>query len=104
MTQVVLDPRYASALSARFAVQTALKYRLTGESEWHSGDSINMSGSGLLFHCDHLLQPGQEIEIYIPVAFTPAPVFPLRIARAYVVRAMPATAENHRHAMAVQFL
>ncbi|MBI2681666.1 MAG: hypothetical protein HYX26_00335 [Acidobacteriales bacterium] len=104
MTQVVLDPRYATALSARFVVQTALKYRLAGGTEWHNGDAINMSGSGLFFYCDNVLKPEQEIEIYIPVAFAPASVFPLRIAKAYVVRTVPASAENHRDAMAIQFL
>ena len=104
MTQVVLDPRYATALSARFVVQSALKYRLVGKPDWYNGDAINMSGSGLFFYCDRLLKPEQEIEIYIPVTFAPASVFPLRIAKAYIVRTVPATEDNHRDAMAVQFI
>src|SRR5262249_3022896 len=43
-------------------MRLALRYR-TGESEWLSATTVNISASGVLFVVDHLMKQGTPIEM-----------------------------------------
>jgi DNA-binding response OmpR family regulator len=47
----------------RFQLQLPLKYRRIDESDWHDGETRNISRSGLLFQAEDLLQPNVVLEI-----------------------------------------
>lgn len=73
----------------RFPIVVSLRYRPAVDSEWRDGESVNISGTGVLFRA------AQRLELQIPVelSFTlPAAVAggtPVRIdCRGQVVRAL----------------
>jgi len=47
----------------RFVILLPFRYRKTSETEWHEGTILNMSGTGVLFQGDELLEPKTEVEI-----------------------------------------
>lgn len=47
----------------RFQLHLPLRYRRLGEKEWHTGQTQNISRSGMLFQADELLQPSSQLEI-----------------------------------------
>ncbi len=47
----------------RFIILLPLRYRKAGETQWHEGTILNMSGTGVLFQGDELLEPKIEVEI-----------------------------------------
>jgi hypothetical protein len=54
--------------SRRFPLRLALRYRRTGSSpasNWMSGESLNISSTGLLFTTTEAVQPGQGIEAFV---------------------------------------
>ena len=54
----------------RFAIRTALRYRITGDLEWRQGTTENISSSGVLFRCEHSVEPDTPLEMswVVPVA------------------------------------
>ncbi len=72
---MVLSPRLNATRKTqqraqRFAIRTPLRYRISGESEWRQGATENISSSGVLFRCEHSLEPDTPIEMSwaVPVA------------------------------------
>jgi len=72
---MLLSPRINATRKARqrakrFAVRTSLRYRISGESQWRQGTTENISASGVLFRCEHSLEPRTPIEMSwaVPVA------------------------------------
>ncbi len=47
----------------RFAIRTALRYRINGEMEWRQGTTENISSSGVLFRCAHSVEPDTPLEL-----------------------------------------
>ena len=60
-----------SGRAARFRLQMPLRYRVSGESDWHEGKTENISRSGVLFRAQHLI----DIDASIEMSF----VLPVRI-------------------------
>ena len=54
------------ARDRRVQFEAPLRYRRVGDSEWHFGNTIDASGSGLLFFCDNPLEVGAEVEVILP--------------------------------------
>ncbi len=53
----------------RFPIQAPLQYRESGEQTWHSGMTVNISRSGILFSAEEPLDPQTVLEMRI--AFPP---------------------------------
>lgn len=49
----------------RFFLPLPLRYRTSGASNWLTGQTHNISGSGILFGADHELPVGTEIEMHL---------------------------------------
>jgi hypothetical protein len=49
--------------AARFAIQIPLRYRASGETNWHGGRIENISRSGVLFRAEHRLEPKTSLEM-----------------------------------------
>ena len=58
-----LPPRGWLRRTQRFDVKTAIRYRRTGEAEWHEGVTLNISASGVLFHAGELIEPRTAVEM-----------------------------------------
>lgn len=48
-----------------------LRYRITGGEEWHQGETVNVSESGLLFSSNELLEVEANVEITFQTQGTP---------------------------------
>ena len=71
-TEVIMSapPAYARALhnipspsAQRFQLHLPLKYRRLDEDKWHTGETRNISRSGMLFQAEDALQPNVILEI-----------------------------------------
>lgn len=51
--------------SRRIPVSYPIKYRIAGEGEERSGVCVNISGSGILFRTNEIIEPGRALEIRI---------------------------------------
>lgn len=51
--------------SRRIPVSYPIKYRIAGENEERAGVCVNISGSGILFRTDEIIEPGRALEIRI---------------------------------------
>ena len=49
----------------RFQIQTAVRYRESGQRTWSEGMTVNMSRSGVLFHAASELKPKTVLEMRI---------------------------------------
>ena len=85
----------------RFPMRIPLAYRATGDSEWLSGTTANISASGVLFVADSILEPGAPVEMRL--------VFPGRTAdvphgrvmcHGRIVRVQPLASAEGRSALA----
>lgn len=47
----------------RFAIQTSLRYRVSGQMNWYEGRTENISRSGVLFRGEHLVEPNTPVEM-----------------------------------------
>lgn len=91
-TDGALKPR-----ANRFSIQTPLKYRLRGETDWSTGVTTNISRSGVLFQAKRELEPnmGIEMRIHFPGKITGSSPVNL-LCRGLVVRQESAT-DNKWH-------
>jgi hypothetical protein len=51
------------ARAARHDLRLPIRYRLAGQTDWHSGETINISKSGVLFSSNQLLELDAQLEI-----------------------------------------
>ncbi len=51
--------------AARFAIEVPIRYRAVGEPEWRSGQSANISRSGVLFRGEEILLPETRVELIL---------------------------------------
>ncbi len=71
----------------RFQLQLPLKYRRLDEQRWHSGETRNISRSGMLFEAEDSLQPRVVLEINLVLPAEIAGLSPTEvICRGEVVR------------------
>ena len=91
--------------ATRFPIQTPLRYRQSGELDWHEGVTVNISRTGILFNPDHTIDPETllEMRILFPVEITgiaPANV----VCWGSVVRSVAPTDQNCLPAIAASIL
>jgi hypothetical protein len=65
----------------RHALQIPLRYRLEGQKEWSSGETINWSESGILFSSESLLEINDRVEITFQTTGVPLLSSSTRLAR-----------------------
>jgi len=46
-----------------FAIQTAIRYRVRGEHNWHDGVTETISGSSVLFRGETMIEPNTMLEL-----------------------------------------
>jgi hypothetical protein len=51
--------------AVRFAIEAPIRYRAVGEPGWHSGQSANISRSGVLFRGDEAVWPETPVEMIL---------------------------------------
>ena len=51
--------------AVRFAIEVPIRYRAVGEPGWHSGQSANISRSGVLFRSDDAVWPKTPVELIL---------------------------------------
>ena len=49
----------------RFAIEVPVRYRASGEPQWSSGQSANISRSGVLFRAEQILLPETRVELIL---------------------------------------
>ncbi len=49
----------------RFPIETPVRYRKSGRTEWSEGTTVNISSSGVLFRCAAALEPKTMLEMQI---------------------------------------
>ena len=98
-------PAYHPARAERYVIPVTILYRTPGDPRCYSGVTENISSSGILFHAEHKLAPDTPIDLMLEV---PAVISPLVAAltfhRGRVVRALPATGNGMRPAIAAMFI
>ncbi len=96
------DPMHVQA-PARFHIDAPLRYRPLGDERWATAETINISQSGVLFHCEELLPVGREVQLYLVLTKGSVEFPPLTICVGTVTRVVEHLADS-RPAMAVQFV
>jgi DNA-binding response OmpR family regulator len=80
-------PQPAQSRAQRFQLHLPLKYRRVDEQNWHSGETRNISRSGLLFEAEDVLQPNVVLEINLVLPAEIAGLSPTEvICRGEIVR------------------
>jgi two-component system, cell cycle sensor histidine kinase and response regulator CckA len=79
----------------RFHLQLPLKYRRLDEQKWHSGETRNISRSGLLFKAEDYLQPKVVLEINLVLPAEIAGLSPTEVVcRGEIVRSVASNGEK----------
>ncbi len=67
------DPRQRpwTDRALRRDLRIPLRYRVSGGEEWHRGETVNISESGLLFSSDDMLEVDASVEITFQTKGTP---------------------------------
>ncbi len=74
----------------RFAIQMPLRYRVSGQLDWHEGKTENISRSGVLFRANRSveLSTGIEMSFVLPVEVFNQPAAEV-ICSGLIVRTVP---------------
>jgi hypothetical protein len=92
------------ARAQRFVLQLPLRYRVSTENTWRRGETINVSSSGVLFRGDWLAAVKAQVELNLMMPRVNSEGAAEVICRGIVVRAMAASSDESRHALAVKIL
>lgn len=65
------SPRPWIDRATRREMRIPLRYRVSGGDEWHLGETVNISESGLLFSSNELLEVDANVEITFQTKGTP---------------------------------
>ena len=57
--------RQTTPRARRFPIQTPFEYRPSGDPEWLTGETVNISRSGVLFRAGKKLEPETMLEMHI---------------------------------------
>jgi PAS domain S-box-containing protein len=94
-----------SSRAQRFQLHLPLKYRRLDEEKWHSGETKNISRSGLLFQAEDPLQPNVILEINLVLPAEIAGLSPTEvICKGEVVRTVESNGEKMPPALAAKIL
>lgn len=85
----------------RRELRLPIRYRRLGQEEWHSGETINISESGLLFSSNELLEVESRLEITFQTLGTPLLQSSTRLA--LIVRRVLSTWPETRFYFGAQF-
>lgn len=89
----------------RFQLHLPLKYRRVDENHWHTGETKNISRSGLLFQAEDLLPPSVVLEINLALPAEIAGLSPTEVVcRGEVVRTVQPAGEAMPPALAARIL
>jgi len=89
----------------RYVIPIAILYRRSGELDWKPGLTENISRSGVLFRAERPLEPNTPLEMMLDLPLVvAAPVSGTVLRRGRVVRAVPASPIEDRHAVAAAFV
>ena len=64
----------------RHELQLPLRYRVAGQKDWSTGETLNLSESGLLFSSDDILEINTRVEITFQTVSVPMLQSSTRIA------------------------
>ncbi|MFI5103645.1 MAG: PilZ domain-containing protein [Terriglobales bacterium] len=67
--------------ATRHELKIPLRYRLNGQQDWSSGETINVSESGILFSSNNLLEVDSRLEITFQTSGVPALRSSTRVAK-----------------------
>ena len=73
--------RAGTQRAERHALRIPLRYRLEGQKEWSSGETINMSETGVLFASGTMLDVDTRVEITFQTEGIPALRSSTRVAQ-----------------------
>jgi signal transduction histidine kinase len=89
----------------RFPLRLPLRFRVTGTSDWHPGQTENISCSGVLFRCRHRLEPAVPVEVMLQLPGQICGEAPLKVVcGGYVTRLIPPDSPQARPAVAAAFV
>lgn len=98
-------PQIPSMRAQRFQLHLPLKYRRLDEDRWHSGETRNISRSGLLFEAEDILQPNVILEINLVLPSEIAGLSATEVVcRGEIVRAVDSGEEKIPRALAAKIL
>jgi PAS domain S-box-containing protein len=94
-----------SSRAQRFQLHLPLKYRRLDEQNWHSGETKNISRSGLLFQAEDQLQPHVILEINLVLPAEIAGLSPTEVVcKGEVVRTVEPNGDKMHPALAAKIL
>lgn len=89
----------------RFLLNVRIHYRIEGEENWHGGQVVNMSSTGVLFHGECKVKKGSRIDISIDLPSMKDAKAGARIAsKGVIVRSSEAEAPNSGALLAAQLI
>jgi hypothetical protein len=92
-----------SQRAARYSLPLPLRWRVLGSPEWSSGETRNISGSGVLFVADREYVAGTQVELRMPLEVGGRRYAGEIAARGRIVRTAPATTTMSGPAIAAKF-
>ncbi len=98
-------PQVPSSRAQRFQLNLPLKYRRIDEDKWHSGETRNISRSGVLFQAEDNLQPNMILEINLVLPSEIAGLSATEVVcRGEIVRTVDSGEEKMPPALAAKIL
>ena len=89
----------------RFPLRQPLRYRAAGAAEWHTGDTENISCSGVLFRCQDALLPYTPVEVTLRLPHQLCGEASLNLfCSGYVTRLVQPESAQTRSALAIAFI
>jgi hypothetical protein len=86
----------------RFPITTSMRFRATGDREWHEGATVNFSHSGVLFQSDAPLpSTGHAIEFIVALPLNGVRPPPTVRCTGRIVRVLQGGIPGEDHAAAV---
>ena len=90
--------------AARFPIRTAIHYRPEGKDNWHTGETENISRSGVLFNARDLVAVNTALELTFPLpAEIGSEAGAIVLCRGHIVRTILPPVSDLPGTMAAQF-
>jgi len=90
--------------AVRFPIQTEIHYRLEGTEDWESGETQNVSRSGVLFNASELLAVNTALELRFPLPTEiESQAGAILLRRGHIVRTILPPSSDHLGLMAASF-
>ena len=90
--------------AVRFPIQTEIHYRPEGKAEWRTGETKNISRSGVLFNVTELLAVNTALELMFPLpSEIGSEAGAMVLCRGHIVRTILPPASDQLCSMAADF-